>query len=183
MKRFFTLILSIFLLMLFLSSSHARYYDPKIGRYLRADPIGLEGGINLYVYSHNNPVNYIDPYGLLTENHYLSHGYSPYDVDYGGAWVGAPRKYDYSAKMITDGQAWAAGKVVGGTGLIVGGAVTLPEGAWLIRFGIPILADGIASSLAEVIGIDTSDVPPTMTHITIEELENELKSKLKPECE
>jgi RHS repeat-associated protein len=37
-----------------------RYYDPKIGRYLQADPIGLVGGINLFAYAWINPVNYID---------------------------------------------------------------------------------------------------------------------------
>ncbi|MDD4463256.1 MAG: DUF6531 domain-containing protein, partial [Desulfobacterales bacterium] len=41
-----------------------RYYDPNIGRYLRPDPIGLEGGINPYPYVLNDPVNMIDPEGL-----------------------------------------------------------------------------------------------------------------------
>jgi RHS repeat-associated protein len=41
-----------------------RYYDPKTGRYLTSDPIGLEGGINLFLYVANNPVNKIDSKGL-----------------------------------------------------------------------------------------------------------------------
>ena len=41
-----------------------RYYDPDIGRYLRVDPIGLDGGMNLYAYAGNNPVNWVDPFGL-----------------------------------------------------------------------------------------------------------------------
>ncbi len=44
--------------------NYHRYYDPSTGRYLRADPIGLDGGINLYVYADLNPVNWFDPYGL-----------------------------------------------------------------------------------------------------------------------
>ena len=32
----------------------ARYYDPKIGRFISEDPIGFEGGdLNLYVYMGN----------------------------------------------------------------------------------------------------------------------------------
>ena len=42
----------------------ARAYDPALGRFLQADPILLGGGINLYAYVANDPVNAIDPLGL-----------------------------------------------------------------------------------------------------------------------
>ncbi|MCR4336509.1 MAG: RHS repeat-associated core domain-containing protein [Candidatus Omnitrophica bacterium] len=44
----------------------ARYMDPTTGRFLQEDPLGYEGGLNLYSYVNGNPINYIDPSGLLT---------------------------------------------------------------------------------------------------------------------
>ncbi|MCL7931205.1 RHS repeat-associated core domain-containing protein [Halomonas llamarensis] len=41
-----------------------RYYDPQQGRYISQDPIGLNGGTNLYGYV-TNPTGMVDPLGLL----------------------------------------------------------------------------------------------------------------------
>jgi RHS repeat-associated protein len=41
-----------------------RWYDPITGRWLSNDPIGISGGLNQYVFCANNPLNYIDPFGL-----------------------------------------------------------------------------------------------------------------------
>ncbi|NUU69217.1 type IV secretion protein Rhs, partial [Enterobacteriaceae bacterium BIT-l23] len=40
-----------------------RYYDPGVGRFTTQDPIGLQGGLNLYQYAPN-PLGWVDPLGL-----------------------------------------------------------------------------------------------------------------------
>ena len=40
-----------------------RYYDPGTGRFLNRDPIGYQGGVNLYGFAGGNPVNESDPNG------------------------------------------------------------------------------------------------------------------------
>lgn len=44
--------------------NYFRDYDPRMGRYVEVDPIGLEGGINPYAYANNAPTMYTDPLGL-----------------------------------------------------------------------------------------------------------------------
>jgi RHS repeat-associated protein len=43
----------------------ARIYSPTLGRFLQTDLVGYEGGINLYGYVGNDPVNRNDPTGLI----------------------------------------------------------------------------------------------------------------------
>ena len=45
----------------------ARYYSPKIGRWLKPDPSGMVDGPNVYLYVANNPVNWVDPEGMCIE--------------------------------------------------------------------------------------------------------------------
>ncbi len=52
-----------------------RYYDTGTGRFINRDPIGYEGGANLYAYVDNNPVDGTDPNGtekfkIQNPNHY-----------------------------------------------------------------------------------------------------------------
>jgi len=41
-----------------------RYYKPRAGRYLRADPIGLKGGLNYRIYANSNPMRFADISGM-----------------------------------------------------------------------------------------------------------------------
>ena len=94
-----------------LNYNYHRTYHPNIGRYVTPDPIGLSGGMNLYVYAENNPVGLIDPVGLSsltfdrqsgTVTAYTSNGTVVGSYPAGnnaqsgsrGAW--APGTYDYA---------------------------------------------------------------------------------------
>lgn len=41
----------------------ARYYDPLLKRFTAEDPIGLQGGLNLYAYVGGDPITFNDPAG------------------------------------------------------------------------------------------------------------------------
>ncbi len=46
-----------------LNYNRFRFYDPKLGRYIQSDPIGIEGGDNVYV-GPANPLDEVDSRGL-----------------------------------------------------------------------------------------------------------------------
>ena len=66
--------------------NHNRYYNPKTGRYLTVDPIGLLGGINVYSFVALNPINRIDPQGL----EFITPEQGQQIVDVAENWSGTP---------------------------------------------------------------------------------------------
>lgn len=58
-----------------------RYYDPEVGRFTCQDPIGLNGGFNLYQYAPNTS-GWIDPWGWVAVD---TPGYSVYGLYAPGA--------------------------------------------------------------------------------------------------
>ncbi|MGZ0077852.1 RHS repeat-associated core domain-containing protein [Methylomonas sp. YC3] len=82
-----------------------RYYDPNAGRFIHQDPIGLEGGANVYRYAPN-PVKRIDPLGLTGKD------------CAGGANAGGYSNYS-DEQFITE-IARRSEQKVGGTGAVAG---------------------------------------------------------------
>jgi uncharacterized protein RhaS with RHS repeats len=94
-----------------LYSAHA-YYDPGTQRWLNRDPIGESGGLNLYDHVRNDPVNFIDMFGLdlypVQDSQWPHHrGIIVDNPDTGGYWytdftpqggraITAPGQYGYT---------------------------------------------------------------------------------------
>ena len=72
-----------------------RYYDPEIGRFVSQDPIGLQGGMNLFEYAPN-PIVWIDFLGL-TPSKKSSHSDDPARQKCGtGKWIRHPEKIEHA---------------------------------------------------------------------------------------
>ena len=71
----------------------ARYYLPEVGRFLTPDPTGLSGGSNPYTYVGSNPVNFRDPFGLLSTSSKLTYSNAISPIDW-SAFSASPSRGD-----------------------------------------------------------------------------------------
>ncbi|MFH1869000.1 MAG: RHS repeat-associated core domain-containing protein [Candidatus Omnitrophota bacterium] len=122
----------------------ARYYNSRTGRFLSEDPIGFWGGNNFYTYCFNNPISWIDPFGLCAKSGaewwlYESVVPGPYGQpmsewgSYGPTGWGDPMRYTEEAG---GGWMWAERIAVGtsaAAALTAGGLMTY-EAVTGIRF-------------------------------------------------
>lgn len=96
----------------------ARYYHPGLGRFASRDPMGMADSVSPYVYVANNPVNLIDPNGLLAQ--LAGTTKNP------AYWGMVADNSSLSSALTDTGRAlWnsALGAVEGGANLIGGGAI------------------------------------------------------------
>jgi len=100
-----------------------RALDPRSGRWLNRDPLGERGGLNLYAYVGNDPINAVDPFGLVLFG-WLVGG----EVEAGSAGVGP---VSFSEQVSAGGGIAAENSPAGylGTALMALGLLTNPSSA------------------------------------------------------
>ena len=97
----------------------ARVYSPAMGRFLQTDPIGIAGGANVYDYTGGDPVNRVDPSGLLTDAEWHQ-----FWIDYQATAeevVVTGNRPSLSSAALASGTSNASGAVSGGGGVPGGG--------------------------------------------------------------
>jgi uncharacterized protein RhaS with RHS repeats len=77
--------------------------DPTVGRWLSRDPVGEDGGINLYGYVSNNPINLWDPWGLDQLEFYTPGSDGQLTADSRGK---PPNEFNVGAHGPSDGKRW-----------------------------------------------------------------------------
>ena len=81
-----------------------RAYDANLMRFLQVDPLGISGGLNLYVYGNGNPMFFLDVLGLCADNltlseanrHYREGGGTPITVDASSIRITGVNSSDFS---------------------------------------------------------------------------------------
>ena len=94
-----------------------RYYLPAIGRFISRDPIGLAGGINVYAYANDDPIDFSDPTGLCTSATYDGPSEAGEASEAGGSSIGTAASYAIAGDFAAiNGGGVSIGVGIGGIG-------------------------------------------------------------------
>jgi RHS repeat-associated protein len=92
----------------------ARHYIPAWGRFMQVDPVRYAGGVNLYLYVSNDPLNLLDSLGLVTDNPKVA-GQTTNVASVGAVVApGAEAASAIGGEIAVSGEAAAAGGAAGG---------------------------------------------------------------------
>jgi RHS repeat-associated protein len=165
-----------------------RYYEPSDGRWISPDPAGNIDGLNLYVFSRNNPMKYADHFGLASEeNENQSKAFMDYffgeveprchcpvdrNCKRGGDIAAAFAGSLYQSQMDLFGSPYFQGSIQALGGLIeasIGGGLTLASSVLppLALLGFPIMAHGMDQYITGFNTIYEGQARNTVTHLLL----------------
>ncbi len=114
-----------------------RWYDPVVGRWISKDPMGIDGGINLYEFCRDNPLNLRDPSGNIAP------------------WVGAALTGGVIGGVVGGINSWANDECVvkGIAAGFLGGAVTGGTFGKITSLGLVGTSTGSAWAASSAVGV------------------------------
>ena len=165
-----------------------RYYDPEIGRWIDPDPAGDLDGPNPYAYCRNNPLTYIDYFGLASEKNHNTvdenYFYGEYEPHWycerhrvckrrGGIATNPTLRAGFSIGSALDlsleifshprVQEGSMQAFVGLAEASAGGLATLSSGGLVAPIGWPVLAHGLDQFVAGISTVITGRHSVTLT--------------------
>jgi len=153
-----------------------RYYSPELGRWTARDPIGENGGLHLYTFLFNNPLNGVDWLGLKWKKSSCwsigkSGSFSAYALIGGEIGLGAKGTScnccnTETGEFIKRGYLDITGKIEGSIGIGFGGKIDLPvAGTYELLLKGPQVSVNNALSLTKKCGETCPEVSFTILDI------------------
>lgn len=127
----------------------ARYYNPYISRFINADPLSFNGGLNFYLFCNDNPVSNEDPFGLQPSPVNLVVGFGP-------GFGQSVAQYNSQVQAVSQQALTIEGMVGAGALTSAAGATVVGAGAvGLVSLGVPqsvvsggLFVTGVAGTVA-----------------------------------
>jgi RHS repeat-associated protein len=134
-----------------LNYNYMRFYEPRTGRYITSDPIGIAGGASTYAYAGNNPISNSDPSGLFFTSVDAACVSDPglcfeilgYIADANAATATDPDKKAYWEAV--SGLSCEVGNIADKVSILTGVAVVAKVGVKLAKIGVAKIAERAAA--------------------------------------